>query len=40
MVFNRLCADSKLGCLQWLETVAMPAMPGVVTHDQLLRSCF
>ena len=28
MVFNRLCApDSKLGCLRWLETVAMPAMP-------------
>ena len=26
MVFNRLCApDSKLGCLRWLETVAMPA---------------
>ncbi len=24
MVFNRLCApDSKLGCLRWLETVAM-----------------
>ena len=28
MVFNRLCApDSKLGCLRWLDTVAMPAMP-------------
>ena len=39
MVFNRLCApDSKLGCLQWLETVAMPAMPESVTHDQLLRT--
>jgi hypothetical protein len=26
MVFNRLCApDSKLGCLRWLDTVAMPA---------------
>ena len=30
MVFNRLCApDSKLGCLQWLETVAMPGHAGV-----------
>jgi len=39
MVFNRLCApDSKLGCLQWLETVAMPGMPESVTHDQLLRT--
>ena len=39
MVFNRLCApDSKLGCLQWLETVAMPAMPESVTDDQLLRT--
>ena len=39
MVFNRLCApDSKLGCPQWLETVAMPAMPESVTHDQLLRT--
>ena len=28
MVFNRLCdPTSKLGCLRWLETVAMPAMP-------------
>lgn len=39
MVFNRLCApESKLGCLQWLETVAVPGMPEAVTHDQLLRS--
>src|SRR3546814_17496049 len=39
MVFNRLCApDSKLGCLEWLQTVAMPDMPTAVTHDQLLRT--
>lgn len=39
MVFNRLCApDSKLGCLRWLETVAMPAMPEIVTHQHLLRA--
>jgi len=39
MVFNRLCApDSKLGCLQWLETVAMPGITEAVSHDQLLRS--
>ena len=39
MVFNRLCdATSKLGCLRWLETVAMPAMPEAVTHQQLLRA--
>ena len=39
MVFNRLCApDSKLGCLRWLETVAMPTMPDVVTHQHLLRA--
>ena len=39
MVFNRLCApDSKLGCLQWLETVSIPGMPESVTHDQLLRT--
>lgn len=39
MVFNRLCApDSKLGCLRWLETVAMPAMPKEITHQQLLRA--
>jgi hypothetical protein len=38
MVFNRLCApDSKLGCLRWLDTVAMPAMPETVTHQHLLR---
>ena len=31
MVFNRLCdPTSKLGCLRWLETLAMPAMPEVV----------
>lgn len=39
MVFNRLCAaDSKLGCLDWLETVAIPGMPAAVSHDQLLRA--
>jgi hypothetical protein len=39
MVFNRLCApDSKLGCLAWLETVAIPGMPEGITHDQLLRT--
>lgn len=39
MVFNRLCApDSKLGCLRWLETVAMPAMPESVSHQHLLRA--
>jgi hypothetical protein len=39
MVFNRLCApDSKLGCLRWLDTVAMPAMPEGVTHQNLLRA--
>jgi len=39
MVFNRLCApDSKLGCLDWLETVSIPGMPDGITHDQLLRT--
>ena len=39
MVFNRLCdPTSKLGCLRWLETVAMPAMPELVTHQHLLRA--
>ena len=39
MVFNRLCApESKLGCLRWLETVAMPGMPRPPTHQQLLRA--
>src|SRR5487761_2487225 len=39
MVFNRLCdPTSKLGCLRWLETVAMPAMPDGVTHQHLLRA--
>lgn len=39
MVFNRLCApNSKLGCLRWLDTVAMPAMPEGVTHQHLLRA--
>lgn len=39
MVFNRLCEpDSKLGCLRWLETVAMPATPETVTHQHLLRA--
>jgi hypothetical protein len=32
IVFNRLYApDSKLGCLEWLETVTIPAMPEVVS---------
>ena len=39
MVFNRLCApDSKLGCLRWLDTVAMSAIPETVTHQHLLRA--
>jgi hypothetical protein len=39
MVFNRLCApDSKLGCLRWLDTVAMPALPETATHQHLLRA--
>ena len=39
MVFNRLCdPSSKLGCLRWLDTVAMPAMPDTVTHQHLLRA--
>lgn len=38
MVFNRLCApDSKLGCLDWLDTVAMPGLATKPSHDQLLR---
>ena len=39
MVFNRLCAPcSKLSCIDWLETVAIPDMPRKVGHQQLLRS--
>ena len=39
MVFNRLCDPaSKLGCLRWLETVAIPSMPDSVTHQHLLRA--
>jgi len=39
MVFNRLCApESKLGALRWLDSVAMPAMPGKVEHHHLLRA--
>ena len=39
MVFNRLCApDSKLGCLEWLESVSIPNMPDAVSHDHLLRT--
>jgi hypothetical protein len=39
LVFNRLCdPTSKLGCLRWLDTVAMPAMPETVTHQHLLRA--
>mgnify|MGYP000849115267 FL=1 len=38
MVFNRLCApDSKLGCLAWLDTVAMPGISEKPSHDDLLR---
>ncbi|MDZ7711544.1 MAG: IS1634 family transposase [Roseovarius sp.] len=39
MVFNRLCDPaSKLGCLRWLDTVAMPDMPAKVEHHHLLRA--
>ena len=39
MVFNRLCdPTSKLGCLRWLDTVAMPDMPAGVEHHHLLRA--
>jgi transposase len=40
MVFNRLCdADSKLGALRWLQTVALPDVdPKEITHQHLLRS--
>ncbi|WP_209428255.1 IS1634 family transposase [Pararhodobacter sp. SW119] len=39
MVFNRLCNPaSKLGCLRWLDTVAMPDMPAKVEHHHLLRA--
>ena len=39
MVFNRLCdPTSKLGCLRWLDTVAMPDMPAKVEHQHLLRA--
>lgn len=40
MVFNRLCdADSKLGALRWLQTVALPDVDAkVITHQHLLRS--
>ena len=39
MVFNRLCDPAcKLGCLRWLETVAMPSMPNTVTLQHLLRA--
>ena len=39
MVFNRQCDPaSKLGCLRWLETVAMPSMPDTVTHQHLFRA--
>lgn len=40
MVFNRLCdADSKLGALRWLQTVALPEVDaGAMTHQHLLRS--
>ena len=39
MVFNRLCApNSKLGCIDWLETVSIPNMPETITHQHLLRT--
>ena len=40
IVFNRLCdADSKLGALRWLQTVALPEVqPEQITHQHLLRS--
>lgn len=39
MVFNRLCApDSKLGCLDWLQTTAIPNMPDHISHAHLLRT--
>jgi hypothetical protein len=39
MVFNRLCDPaSKLGCLRWLDTVAVPDMPAKVEHHHLLRA--
>ncbi|MDU9005711.1 IS1634 family transposase [Sedimentitalea todarodis] len=39
MVFNRLCdPTSRLGCLRWLHTVAMPEMPAKVEHHHLLRA--
>ena len=40
MVFNRFCAaDSKLGALRWLQTVALPEVDGAeITHQHLLRS--
>ena len=40
MVFNRLCdADSKLGALRWLQTVALPDVDAAeITHQHLLRS--
>ena len=40
MVFNRLCdADSKLGALRWLQTVALPDIDAdAITHQHLLRS--
>ena len=38
MVFNRLCdPKSKLGLLDWLDTVAMPECPAM-SHQQLLRA--
>ena len=39
MVFNRLCApDSKLGCLDWLQTTSIPNMPDQISHAHLLRT--
>lgn len=39
MVFNRMCdPTSELGCLRWLDTVAMPDMPAKVEHHHLLRA--
>ena len=39
IVFYRLCVpDSKLDCLHWLKTVAMPAILGTITHQHLLQA--
>ncbi len=41
MVFNRLCdPSSKLGCLRWIDTVAMPEMPAKVEHGRPGEAAF